>query len=131
MRKVFLAALGAFLLSVVFVESASAQRAWGYRGAAWGPRVIGVRSAGFYGRPFVRPGWGMRTAGFYGRPYLRPGLGWRTAGFYGWRRPYVGYGWRRPLGARLGRGRHRRRRDGSVLLRLSILRLRRLRLPVI
>jgi hypothetical protein len=90
MRKVFLAALGAMLLSAVFVESASAQRAWGYRGAAWGPRAIGVRSAGFYGRP----GWG----GLYGRPYLRPGLGWRPAGYYGWRRPYVGYGWRRPWG---------------------------------
>jgi hypothetical protein len=88
MRKVFLAALGALLLSVVFVESASAQR-WGYRGAGWGGRAIG----GFYGRP----------GGFYGRPFVRPGLGlyrpgWRAAGLYGWRRPYLGYGygWRRP-----------------------------------
>jgi hypothetical protein len=81
MRKVFLAALGALLLSVVFVESASAQR-WGYRGGGWGGRAIG----GFYGRPFVRPGLGL----------YRPG--WRAAGLYGWRRPYLGYGygWRRP-----------------------------------
>jgi hypothetical protein len=93
MRKVFLAALGAILLSVVFVESASAQRAWGYRGAGWGGRAIG----GFYGRPFVRRGWGVSSAGFYGRPYLRPGMGlyrpgWRTAGYYGWRRPWLGWG---------------------------------------
>jgi hypothetical protein len=78
MRRIFLAALGALLLTVVFAENASAQR-WGWRGAGWGARGIGMRAGGFHGRPFLRGGWGIRRAGFYG-----------------WRRPWGGYGWARP-----------------------------------
>jgi len=82
MRRIFLAALATLLLSVAFAESASAQ--WGHRGG-WG----------------YRGGWGgLRTGGFYGRPFMRSGLGWyrpgwRAAGLYGWRRPYWGNGFGR------------------------------------
>jgi hypothetical protein len=83
MRRIFLAALGALLLIIAFAESASAQRAWGYRGGGWGVRAVGIRGAGFYGRPYMGRGWGL----------YRPG--WRAAG-WGWRRPYAGYGWGSP-----------------------------------
>ena len=85
MRRILVAALGALLFTLIFAESASAQRAWGYRGGGWGAQPVGIRG-GFYGRPFANRGWGYRGAGW----------GRRTAG---WR---PGWGWRRPWGWGVG-----------------------------
>ena len=82
MRRILLAVLGTLLLTLVFAESASAQRGWA-RGGGWSARAVGVRSVGFYRRPYLSRGWGVAR------------FGWRGAG-WGWRRPYVGYGWGSP-----------------------------------
>ena len=67
MRRILVAAFGALLLTFVFAESASAQRA-GYR-AGGGARHVGAWAA-------YRPGW---RAAAWRRPYA--GYGWR----YPWR----------------------------------------------
>src|SRR5262249_49952870 len=67
MRRILVAAFGALLLTFVFAESASAQRA-GYR-AGSGARPVGAGAA-------YRPGW---RAAAWRRPYA--GYGWR----YPWR----------------------------------------------
>src|SRR5689334_23490192 len=80
MRRMFVAALGALLFTLTFAESASAQRAWGWRGGGWGVRAVGVRG-GFVGRPFYRAGWGGAGWGVR-RAAWGPGWGWRRP--WGW-----------------------------------------------